>query len=511
VFINMRRLACCLVAFATGLLPAPAQDAHPATPAKPDRKLEEPMETRSSTTHSITIGGAKLDYQATAGTIVLRNDEGKATASVFFVAYTKTNPGDLSKRPVTFTFNGGPGSSSVWLHMGAFGPRRVEVAAGAGGVAPPYRMVDNEYTLLDVTDLVFIDPVTTGYSRAAPGQNAKQFHGVEEDIRSVGEFIRLYTTRNSRWNSPKFLAGESYGTTRAAGLVSHLQDQEGMNFDGVLLISAVLNFQTISFNEGNDLPYILFLPSYTSTAWYHHKLPADLQADRRKALDEASHFASGQYTLALMKGSQLSPTQRAEVVRKLARYTGLSEDYISRANLRVPMGRFAKELLRKEAKVIGRYDSRFTGADLDVVGERSDYDPSYTAVQGPFTAAFNQYVRADLNYKSDLPYEILTARVQPWEFGSARNRYLNQSVPLRQAMTKNPDLRLFVANGYYDLATPYFATEYTVNHLGLDPALAAHITMTYYAAGHMMYIHKPSLEKLKQDAAGFYETAIRKG
>ncbi len=284
------------------------------------------METRSSTTHSITVGETKLDYEATAGTIVLRNDEGKATASVFYVAYTKTNPGDLAKRPITFTFNGGPGSSSVWLHMGAFGPRRVEIGTGGKGTAPPYRVVDNEYTLLNLTDLVFIDPVATGFSRAAPGQNARQFHGVEEDIRSVGEFIRIYTTRHGRWNSPKFLAGESYGTTRAAGLVNHLQDQEGMNFDGVLLISAVLNFETISFNEGNDLPYALFLPAYTSTAWYHKKLPADLQADHRKALDEASRFAAGQYTLALMKGSQLASSEREEVVRNLARYTGLSED-----------------------------------------------------------------------------------------------------------------------------------------------------------------------------------------
>jgi carboxypeptidase C (cathepsin A) len=508
VFSYTRALTSCLIALTVGMLPSPAQDTHPSTSPKADRKVEEPIETRSSTTHSITVGETKLDYQATAGTIVLRNDEGKATASVFYVAYAKTNPGDLAKRPITFTFNGGPGSSSVWLHMGAFGPRRVEVGAGGKGTAPPYRVVDNEYTLLDLTDLVFIDPVATGFSRAAPGQNARQFHGVEEDIRSVGEFIRLYTTRHGRWNSPKFLAGESYGTTRAAGLVNHLQDQEGMNFDGVLLISAVLNFETISFNDGNDLPYALFLPAYTSTAWYHKKLPADLQADHHKALDEASRFAAGQYTLALMKGSQLASSEREEVVRNLARYTGLSEDFISRANLRVPMGRFARELLRKERKVIGRYDSRLTGPELEPAGERADYDPSYTAVQGPFTAAFNEYVRADLNYKSDLPYEILTARVQPWDYGNAKNRYLNQSGPLRQAMTKNPELRLFVANGYYDLATPYFATEYTVNHLGLEPALAAHITMTYYAAGHMMYIHEPSLKKLKHDTATFYKTAI---
>jgi carboxypeptidase C (cathepsin A) len=497
-----------LIALTASVPPLSAQDPPATPPAKQDRKVEEPKETRIETIHSITLDGVKIEYKAIAGTLVLRNDEGKATASVFYVAYLKSNPGDLSRRPITFTFNGGPGSSSVWLHMGAFGPRRVEVHADGKGVAPPYRIVENEHSILDLTDLVFIDPVATGFSRSAPGTNPHQFHSVEEDIRSIADFIRLFVTRHNRWNSPKFLAGESYGTTRAAGLVNHLQEQEGMNFDGVLLISSVLNFQTISFNDGNDLPYALFLPSYTATAWYHKKLPPDLQANQKKALEEASRFALGEYTLALMKGSKLEPTERQEIIKKLARYTGLAESYIARSNLRVSMGRFAKELLRKEGQTVGRYDSRFLGTDVDASSERPDYDPSYAAVQGPFTAAFNQYLRGQLKYESDLPYEILTARVQPWDYGTARNRYLNQSVPLRQAMIKNPDLRLFVASGYYDLATPFVATEYTVDHLGQEPALGDRFTMTYYDAGHMMYIHKQSLEKLKRDAAKFFAAAV---
>jgi carboxypeptidase C (cathepsin A) len=495
--VKIRPLPCLLSLFL--VLPATGADDPAAKAADKDNLVE--------TFHTIQLGGKKLPYKATAGTMVLRDDEGKPRANIFCVAYTS---GDPSKRPITFAYNGGPGSSSVWLHMGAFGPKRVHLNEDGSAVPPPYRLDDNDLSLLDLTDLVFIDPVTTGYSRPVPGQNAKQFHGVQEDVESVGDFIRQYTTKYERWDSPKFLAGESYGTTRSAGLAAYLQDRHGLNLNGVVLISAILNFQTARFDEGNDLPYPLFLPTYTATAWYHKKLPDSLQKlPLRKVLDEAERFALNGYNTALMKGSALPTEERQQVVAQLARFTGLSEDYVRRSNLRVEIRRFCKELLRGEGKSVGRFDSRFTGTDVDDVGERPDYDPSYAVIQGAYTATFNDYVRRGLKFDSKLPYEILTAKVQPWDFGPAKNRYLNVSGALRSAMTKNPALKLFVANGYYDLATPYCATIYTVNHLGLAPALARNVSMSYYSAGHMMYIQRRDHQQLKTDLAAFYQSATR--
>lgn len=474
---------------------------------KPAAKAEHLKEVLSTTRHSIVIKGDKLDYTATAGNLLLKEEDGKVKASIFFIAYTRDGVKDMKKRPVTFTFNGGPGSSSVWLHLGAFGPKRVHMTDKGEPLPPPYRLVDNEETLLDVTDLVFIDPPSTGFSRIAPGEKHKDFHGVNEDVKAVGEFIRLYTTRQRRWDSPKFLAGESYGTTRAAALSGYLQDQLGMNLNGIMLVSAVLNFMTIRFDDGNDLPYILYLPTYTATAWYHKKLGTELQADFRKALDEAEKFAMTDYTLALMKGSKLKSTETKEIAGKVARLTGLNTEFVMRSNLRVPIFRFTKELLRGERRSVGRFDSRYKGIDRDAAGESPDYDPSYAAIQGTYTATLNQYLRNELKFESDSPYEILTGRVQPWNFETATNRYLNVSGSLRAAMTKNPHLKVFVANGYYDLATPYFATEYTFNHLGLDPSLAGNIMMENYAAGHMMYVHRASHERFKRDLAKFVQAA----
>ncbi|MBM4067803.1 MAG: peptidase S10 [Planctomycetes bacterium] len=474
---------------------------------KPAAKAEHLKEVQATTQHSIAIKGGKLDYTATAGNLLLKEEDGKVKASIFFIAYTRDGVKDMKKRPVTFTFNGGPGSSSVWLHLGAFGPKRVLMTDKGEALPPPYRLVDNDETLLDVTDLVFIDPPSTGFSRIAPGEKHKDFHGVNEDVKAVGEFIRLYTTRQRRWDSPKFLAGESYGTTRAAGLSGYLQDKLGMNLNGIMLVSAVLNFMTIRFDEGNDLPYILYLPTYTATAWHHKKLGTELQDNFRKALDEAEKFAMTDYTLALMKGSKLTPSETKEIAGKVARLTGLSPDFVLRSNLRVPIFRFTKELLRGERRSVGRFDSRYKGIDRDAAGESPDYDPSYAAIQGTYTATLNQYLRNDLKFESDSPYEILTGRVQPWNFETATNRYLDVSGSLRAAMTKNPHLKVFVANGYYDLATPYFATEYTFNHLGLDRSLTGNITMENYAAGHMMYVHRASHERLKRDLAKFVREA----
>lgn len=483
----------------------PAEENKKAAKGADEHAADTGKDNLTTTSHSLARNGAKFDYEATAGTLVVQEDGAKHKAKMFFVAYTRSKVEEPSRRPITFAFNGGPGSSSVWLHMGLLGPKRIDLGGDGASVAPPYRLVDNAASLLDRTDLVFIDPVTTGYSRAEPADDAKQFHGVRQDVRSVAEFIRLYVTKFHRWDSPKYLAGESYGTTRAAGLAEYLQDRVGMNLNGIILVSAVLNFQTLRFNDGNDLPYALFLPTYTATAWYHKKLAPELLADRRKTLEQVEQFALGDYTLALMKGGALSVRERQEIAHKLARYTGLSEEYVRHANLRIEIHRFTKELLRDAHKTVGRYDSRYVGRDGDAAGEHTSYDPSYAAVQGPYTALLQQYLSKDLHYVRELPYRILTDRVQPWDYGQAKNRYLNVAPSLRQAMTRNPTLRVFVANGYYDLATPYFATRYTINHLDLDGDLRERVRMGYYDAGHMMYIEKKSLRKLGNDLAEFFE------
>ena len=490
--------------------PADKPDDKAGDKTKEQKPPAPPEEKISQTKHSVHVGGQEIKYTATAGTILLKEEDGKPKASVFFVAYTKDDVPDPSKRPVMFTFNGGPGSSSVWLHLGVFGPRRVQMGDVGSLAPPPYKLVENENSMLDVTDLVFIDPVSTGYSRAVPGEAPKQFHGIEEDVASVGEIIRLYTTRYKRWASPKFLAGESYGTTRAAGLSGYLQQRDGLYLNGIILISSILNFETAEFDTGNDLPYILCLPTYTATAWYHKKLSADLQQDLQKALAESKEFASGEYTLALMHGDSYEGAARAGIARKLARLTGLSAEFIEQNNLRLRLDRFTKELLRSEHRTVGRLDSRFKGIDADDAGDQPEYDPSYAAIRGPYTAMLNDYLRSELKFESDLPYEILTGRVQPWSFARYENRYVNVAETLRQAMTQNPDLKVFVAKGYYDFATPFYAAEYTFNHLGLDPSLRDHLSTAYYEAGHMMYIHQPSFLKLKQDIAAFIRGASPK-
>lgn len=480
-----------------------------------DLPLGELQDQLSTTQHSVTIGQQEIHYTVIAGTIVLKeeqekdskSDGEKAKASVFFVAYTLDNVGDTAKRPITFSFNGGPGSSSVWLHLGVLGPRRVETDQQGNLLQPPYQLVENQYSILDQTDLVFIDPISTGFSRVVQGEEAKQFHGFRKDIESIGDFIRLYTTRYQRWTSPKFLIGESYGTTRAAGLSGYLQERHGLYLNGIMLISSVLDFQTIRFMNGNDLPYILYLPSFTATAWYYNLLDEELQADLYQTLREVEEFAVGEYTVALMKGTDLLEDERQEVIKKLTRYTGLPIDYIGRTDLRVNIMRFCKELLRNQGKTVGRFDSRFTGLDRDSVGERFEYDPSYTNILGPYTATLNDYLRSQLEFESDLAYEILTDRVHPWNYDTHQNQYVNVTDILRKAMTTNPYLKVFVASGYYDLATPYMATRYTFNHLGLDKSLQQNVSMSFYEAGHMMYVHQQSLIQLKEDLEGFIQLA----
>lgn len=464
---------------------------------------EAAVETTSVTKRTVTIGGERVAYTATAGTLFLKNDKGEPRASIFYMAYTRDGAKSAGARPVTFTFNGGPGSSSVWLHLGTFGPRRVAFADAELPAPAPYGFVDNASSLLDVTDLVFIDPVGTGYSRALGEAKNEDFWGVKEDVQAVGDFIRLWTTRNDRWQSPKFLAGESYGTTRAAALVNHLQNGEGMTFNGVILVSSILNFQTARFDTGNDLPYITFLPTYAATAWYHGA--AAKTGPLEAFVAEARAFAAGEYAQALMKGSKLGAAEKDAVAARLAHYTGLSKEFVLRSNLRVSIQRFTKELLRAKRVTVGRLDSRYTGLDDDAAGETPDFDPSLAAITGPYTAAMYDYVRTELKVVEDRKYEILSGLGGKWKWGDqgSGGGYVNVAEDLRQAMSRNPHLKVLVANGYYDLATPFFASEYTFDHLGVEPALLGNVTMTYYPAGHMMYVHGPSLERLKVDVATF--------
>ncbi len=392
----------------------------------------------------------------------------------------------------------------MWLHLGLLGPKRVKMDDLGNPTPPPYALVENEHSLLAETDLVFIDPVSTGYSRVVEGEKAKVFHDFKKDIESVGDFIRLYASRYGRWLSPKFLIGESYGTTRAAGLASYLQERHGMNLNGLMLVSSILDFQTARFEVGNDLPYILFLPTYAATAHYHGKLGQRLQRKPlREVLDEVERFALGEYATALLKGSSLSETERTRVRRKLSGCTGLSETFLESSNLRPDIYRFTKELLRSERRTVGRLDSRFSGRDRDSAGERFEYDPSYATIQGPYTATFNDYVRRELKFESDRHYEILSGLYQTWKWTDSENKYLNVAESLRKAMSQNPYLRVHVANGYYDFATPYFATLYTFNHLGLEPELSSNVSMSHYEAGHMMYVHLESLKKLKGALSAF--------
>jgi len=473
-----------------------------------EKDKEPPRDQISTTAGSVRVGGETINYTTRAGTIVLRSDDGEPRASFFFVYYAKDGA-DPAKRPITFTFNGGPGSSSVWLHMGAFGPKRVVYADDDGhAAAPPYRLTDNDASILDVTDLLFLDPVTTGYSRAIPFSDAKKFHGFEADVESVGQVIRLLTTRYGRWSSAKFLAGESYGTTRAAGLAGWLHDQ-GFYLNGIMLISSILNFGTARFDSGNDLPYIVFLPTYSATAWYHKRLPAELQqAGIGAVVAEAERFALGEYTTALMKGDQIPADEKRAVAQKLARLTGLSPEYIEQTNLRVDISRFDKQLMRDRRRTVGRLDSRFIGIDRDAAGEEPEMDPSYAAIFGEYTAVLNDYVRRTLKFETDLPYEILTDKVRPWSYDRYQNRYLDVAETLREAMSQNPHLRVFVANGYYDLATPFAATRYTFARMQLDPEQRDRVTMRYYEAGHMMYIHRASREQLREDVLAFFRSAL---
>ena len=467
-------------------------------PAAEDIKEEAPIVT----THKIEVGDTRLDYSATAGKMPLKDEKDKIVAQIFYTAYTLETEAENAARPLIFVFNGGPGSASIWLHMGALGPKRVDMGEEGFMPPPPYKLIDNAHTWLDLGDLVFIDPVGTGYSRATDPADNEKYWGLEADLEAVGEFIRLYLSRNQRWTSPLYLAGESYGTTRAAGLADHLIDR-GIAFNGIILISTVMNFQTLRFTKANDLPYALYLPSFCATAYYHGALAPDLQArDLRELLHEAAAWAEGEYTVALGKGDRLGEDERAAVSERLSRYTGLSQRFILGADLRVNIMSFCKELLRDDKRAVGRLDSRFIGIMASAEGTSFDFDPSMNAIVPPYTAVYNQYVREQLGYETDLNYEILSFKVnENWKYQGGQ--FPDTSEGLRAAFAKNPYMQVLVAQGYYDLATPFQAAYYSLAHMGLDSSLRDNVTIAEYEAGHMMYLHEPSLAQLKADAAAF--------
>ena len=469
----------------------------PENPPRPERSVDVRGETRP--------GGRAVPYRATAGTLNLKGGDDGDRASIFYVSYVAEGTDDPQARPVTFCFNGGPGSSSVWLQFGAIGPQRVDLPDGVAAPPPPYRVVDNEEGLLDRTDLVFVDPVGTGFSRTQGDARGKDFHGIDEDIASVAEFVSRWLSRNGRWNSPRYLLGESYGTTRAAGLARNLQDR-GVAFNGLLLVSLALDFQTFIFEVGNDLPHALYLPTYAATAWYHGRLSAR-PADRDAWLAEVRRFALEEYAPALLQGAALPDEARTRLAARLAGMTGLPADEIARRDLRIEYLWFARQVLGGDGRTVGRLDSRHAAPDSARHAERTERDPSYDAMLAAFCAVANDQLRRVLGWETDDVYEVLSEPVhESWRWSRGpRMGYPNVTDDLRRAMIANPHLRVLFLNGIFDLATPSFAAEYTAAHLGLEPGLADRIALRFYEAGHMMYLHPPSREKLRADLLAFYD------
>ncbi|HTB97799.1 MAG TPA: hypothetical protein VK716_12380 [Terracidiphilus sp.] len=517
-----------LICLCVGLVPlslnaSGAQDQRPAAaqpPAQPagdqhkdgDKDLPVPPEKPVATHHQMTLDGKTLTYTATAGTLIIRDDEDKPNGSMFYVAYT-LDGAEPGSRPVSFLYNGGPGAASLWLHMGSFSPVRIQTDSPKPTAGPPFNLIPNQYSLLDKTDLVFIDAPLTGYSRAAGKGTAKDFTGVDQDLKAFDRFILRYITVNLRWNSPKFLIGESYGTTRSAALADMLGN-DGVQLNGVVLISSILNYGVE--DPGYDNMYVFNLPSYAAAAWYFDKIP-DKPANVAAWVEQARAFASGPYAEALFAGDKLTDAQMDDVAKQVSHFTGLNVDYIKEANLRIAPTRFRKEVLREDRRTLGRYDMRFEGVDVDAAGENPSYDPSDSGITGAFVAALHDYLSRELKYDSTDEYRPSANSIGQWDWkhrptsgGFGRGR--EQAMPyvaadLASAIRKNPHLRVFSANGYFDLATPFFATEYDLEHMNLEPALRGNVQFGYYPSGHMIYLNVEALHKLKDDLSAFITSA----
>lgn len=504
-----------ITAFLLGILPLALAEERPDEKKPPsehkDGEKKEggeakpaPEEKPKETLGSIHLGNAELKYVAQTGTMPIFKEDGTPRANVFYVYYAATgvdgkrhSAADPAGRPITFCFNGGPGAAAVWLHLGGLGPKRVALPPDGLSPVATAPLVTNPNTILDATDLVFVDPVSTGLSRAAKGEKPEQFYGVEEDIESVGEFIRLFTTREQRWLSPKYLCGESYGVVRAAGLADYLADTHGLYLNGVALLSGLLNFGVLEPDPGNDLPYILALPAFTATAFYHKKLSADLQANYDAAMTASRGFAESDYALALLQGSRLPQEKRRAIAEQLARYTGLNADLIADAHLRVSPSLFRENLLRKEGKILGRFDGRVTSIDYERLRNSPEFDPSFSNVAGAFSSAINAYVRGDLGYESDYPYHVLTPL--PWRYNAFANRYLSMEGKLAGAMKENPNLRVLILTGKRDLAVPEDTMRYSIERLPIPENLRANIRFAEFESGHMVYLYQQDAEKLRAE------------
>ena len=480
-----------------------------AAPAHAQQAADAQPQSRWETSHSIVIDGETVEYDAVVAGTTLTNDDGDPAAELWHTAYFRTNGAASRQRPIVFSYNGGPGSASFWLHMGIMGPRRVVTPEVGPQGAPPYPLEDNAYTILDIADIVMVDPIGTGFSHTLGETPGSDYWGIDEDARSLAQFIRRFLSEHDRWNSPRYLLGESYGTTRSAVLASHLQ-RANIDVNGIVLVSSVLQFNTIQFAPGDDLPYIVNLPSYAITARYLDALPGENPPDLEAFMAEVEEWSLTEYATALLAGATLDPDTRSRVIDQMHRYTGLSHDYIDKADLRVTAPAFEAELLRDEGRIVGRLDARFTGPAGDLLGGRPSHDPQSTAISSAYTSAFNSYLRDELGYDGDREY-VPSGGTRNWNWGrlGGGGAFVrgggtpNVAPDLATAMKRNPSLEVLLINGIYDLATPYFAAVWTMDHMDLPPDLRDNIERADFAAGHMMYVEQSLLPQWKETLDAF--------